>query len=105
MGVRDDANLSAHDELPRAGRAHPKSTRKWCKGKVGVEHVTELRVPVNAHRRDCDPVRYAEEAPFADFGWEVGCYHVEECVRCGKHVRAFLDKGECPTRTAVPENS
>jgi hypothetical protein len=95
----------AENDALRPGRAHPKPSKRWCKGKVGVEHVTEVRVPVNAHRQDCDPARYEDEKPWADFGWEVGCVHVEECVNCGKHVRPFLNKGECPTRVNSPEKN
>ena len=84
------------EEIERPGRRpHPKNTKRWCKGREGVEHITELVVPVNAMRGECDT---GERNWTGTFNWEIGCYHVEQCIVCGKHVRPFLNKGECPDR-------
>lgn len=99
--MTNDVEFMVHDyvalmaEGPDRVRRIPKNTKKWCKGKVGVEHVTELVVPDNAINKVCDVgARWT-----STFTWEIGCHHVEQCVNCGKHVRHFLNKGECPTRT------
>lgn len=80
-------------------RAHPKNTKRWCRGIIGHEHVTRIVVPANAVRQECD-VR--DDSWAETYSWEIGCRHVEQCMDCGKHVRPFLDKGECPTRVIPP---
>lgn len=103
VSAMGEAQVRGHDtEQPRAGRAHPKPSRTWCKGKVGVAHVPVVVVPVNASRRECDPTRYDHETRWGGYTWEVGCFHVEACETCGKHLRPFLARGECPTRTPEP---
>ena len=85
--------IDQDEELPRR-RAHPKNSKKWCRGKEGKEHVTEIVFPENAGWSKCHPTT---EDFWKRYDWEVGCYHVERCINCGKHVRTHLKRGECPS--------
>lgn len=80
-------------------RAHPKNTKRSCRGVRGREHVTEVLLPANAISRDC---KIPDEDGTSRYDWEVGCHHVEQCLDCGKHIRPFLNRGECPTRLITP---
>lgn len=64
--ARRDARATKTDEESRRRGRRRKSTRRWCKGKVGVEHVTK---PVEEFRM---------------FGKVWGR---DECIRCHKHVK------------------
>lgn len=64
-----------------------KNTKKWCKGKVGVEHepVIELNTKHmygSNYGKKCRP----------DVWW--GCYHHEVCKNCGKELKLFFSS--CP---------
>lgn len=88
------------DEAFNPRRASPKPTRKWCKGKVGREHVTVIVIPDNAINRTCrtdERLRWQQER----YTWAIGCYHAEICTVCGKQVRPFLKPGECPDMKEV----
>jgi hypothetical protein len=67
---------------------HPRKNRKrWCKGKVGVEHRPVIeRDPFWDKYGACQPR-----------GWWSGCYHWERCTVCGKVLRRFLG-ADCPDR-------
>jgi hypothetical protein len=86
---------------PRRERGR-KDTRRWCKGKPGVEHV-----PVIVFRpwygRECRPPQ-EWAARLCPSGWD--CEHREVCENCGKILREpwKLAKEECPAwreRTAT----
>jgi hypothetical protein len=80
-----------------------KDTRKWCKGKVGRQHETALRI-----QRYLIPLRRSTQCGPRNghsLFWGGGndetwvCYHEQYCVKCGKidwsaHFR-------CPNRPAA----
>lgn len=72
-----------------------KDTRRWCKGKVGREHVFEIRKQrwaIALHRElRCG---FGQGIFADDTGWT--CYHERFCVNCGKVF--WYDKFECPER-------
>lgn len=75
------------DQTPeRHGRAR-KNTKRWCKGKVGREHVTEIRME-NWYGRDyvCGPSRWLNR-------WL--CWEIVTCTVCGKHLGS---PKECASR-------
>lgn len=79
-----------------------KDKRRWCRGKVGVEHVTEI-VEDRWAGRGCRGydigkwVRYDDrkEWVIVDQGWM--CCHIEQCVNCGKKMR-HIPREQCPDR-------
>lgn len=79
------------DRTPR--RRRKKDTRRWCRGKVGVEHQ-----PVIV--RDHWGWTADQECGLRD--WVVGrdpdwfCFHREVCDNCGKVLRHKLSDEECP---------
>lgn len=88
---------------PRVSRAPAKKdTRRWCRGKVGVEHF-----PVIVKRtgwyglRGCE--RVTEEWALKLWpGRTWRCSHREECANCGKVVRHSINLVECPAY--IPED-
>jgi hypothetical protein len=83
-----------------------KKTGRWCRGKVGVEHVTELVVNHNMTAISCKwyPLYYSfwrkEEGPK---DWRYSCKHSLKCINCGKYVEYFLKPEQCPDLTPKPE--
>lgn len=71
-------------------RSRRKDTRRWCRGKEGVEHRVEVRLFRDVSCR-------AWDTPSA--GWV--CFHERVCVECGRRL-GLLRPEECPTR---PEGS
>lgn len=86
-----------------------KSTAKWCRGKVGVEHVTELVVNHNMmYRKACRwfPTYWSyarrDEGPK---DWRYTCMHSYKCINCGKYTEYFLKNiEECPNYVPKPES-
>lgn len=82
-------------------RGKKKSTKRWCKGKVGREHVPEVVEShvygflvhighgqhAKCHERD-------EMFKKLNGGWF--CRHAERCATCGKILRDQLPREECP---------
>lgn len=91
-----------------------KSTRKWCRGKEGVEHVLSKRISkwgvsilqrhpaslyagcgwkqrhrwvVTAETRDWLPIPNE---------WKYNCNHEEYCTGCGKIMKHTLKAADCP---------
>lgn len=63
--ARRDERAAKTDKSPR--HRAKKDTRHWCKGKVGVEHVTRAV--------ELFPARWGLKAIWRD-----------ECINCGRHV-------------------
>jgi hypothetical protein len=93
---RDELRATSSDE-PRPHRAR-KNTRRWCRGKVGVEHVLEIRLGKHAeyrctitpdstvcYRTDITPKRWR-------------CSHERYCVNCGKILNYSIGV-DCPDFT------
>lgn len=87
---------------PQARRTSPrhKSTRRWCKGKVGVEHQPVIMAATGMGTLGNRPLRRCGPSPswmrWAKNGWS--CFHEERCGKCGKILRTGweLDASECP---------
>lgn len=77
------------DQDPERRSKSKKNTKRWCKGKVGREHVPEIRF--NEMWRSLDR-KCGARVRF----WGGGCYHEEACSGCGKILRWALPWGECP---------
>lgn len=103
---RDEVKADAPDQ-PRPRRHHPKSTKRWCKGKVGVEHqpgepeanhnygfTTKWNTPLchvsPAWARGVRGIR----------GW--WCNHYIRCKVCRKILRQDLGE-DCPDRPAAEQ--
>jgi hypothetical protein len=84
-----------------------KKTGRWCRGKVGVEHVTEMVVNHNmTFRKPCHwfPLYHSyarrEEGPK---NYRYSCFHSYRCTNCGKYVEYFLKNvEECPNFKPKP---
>lgn len=91
---RDD--VRATDPPPRPQRRR-KNTRRWCRGKEGVEHVTEVRLSKDAtYRAERGMPSTCYRAEWYDRRW--WCSHEEVCIKCGKIIRWTLDD-DCPNFT------
>lgn len=84
-----------------------RSTKQWCKGKVGVEHVPEVTLDRYTEslrrypRQDewlsaCQWQNWIYGKP--DHGWRFHCWHQRRCVNCGKILNRLEDQ-ECPDYT------
>ena len=76
-----------------------KDKARWCRGKVGVEHVWRVMVPVNADGwfigRACEKVVYYTGAGEMVREWSRWmCKHRVVCASCGK-VRRRATQEEC----------
>lgn len=86
---------------PQRGR---KDTRKWCKGKVGVEHQPETvrspfyNGPIFADK-DCHWTSYKvyKRGVPQDFPPKWACYHRIQCSVCFKVLKDWLPTDLCPT--------
>jgi hypothetical protein len=90
---RLDERRAAAPDVPRH-RAR-KNRRRWCRGKVGVEHVLDVRVSrhLSALNRVGAPCYRPEWWPRS--WW---CNHERYCTNCGKIIDASLDD-QCPDFT------
>lgn len=95
-GFHKDDPAAPHNKPIRAKAR--KDTRRWCKGKEGVEHVLEA-IPDPSRPRPC---RWYD---FLDGSATYLCHHVVACLACGKKVDFFwLDRNkECPDYTPPPQ--
>ena len=84
-----------------------KITNKWCKGKVGVEHVTEVVINHNwtNRTRTCGwyPIYWSfKRRPEGPKDYRYTCMHSIRCINCGKYVEYFLKPEQCPIATPKP---
>lgn len=101
----DERRISAPD-TPRHGRK--KKTRRWCKGKVGVEHQLEIILDErvlswmthNGDRSPCYRPDWLVNTPMGrrSVFWSWMCSHVERCTVCGKIFEHALND-RCPNYT------
>lgn len=67
---QDDRRIAtASDDVP--GKHRRRDRRKWCKGRVGIEHKPECRL-------------------YSDAIWARG-YYVLVCTECGKHLDTYFE--------------
>lgn len=81
-----------HGYRERSASSRRKDTRRWCGGHEGREHQLIIQVPPNMA---------THKPPHCGFwyAWmpdRYTCRHVQMCTVCGKQVRVFLEKEECP---------
>lgn len=76
-----------------------KDTRRWCRGKVGVEHELEVNLQTWAlsMKYKCGWRKWRRDVPH----WS--CYHQSRCVKCGKIMEHWLSKDTCPDYAKLPE--
>lgn len=101
----DERRASAPD-TPKYGKK--KNTRRWCKGKVGVEHQAEIvlderTVTWRTNNGDRPPCYRPDWATKTRMGqrskfWSWMCSHIEVCTVCGKILEHVLDD-RCPNYT------
>lgn len=77
-----------------------KDTRAWCRGKVGIEHIPVIVVDHSVPHFDRTDLRCKWRA-YWDWKTEGAvvywrCEHCEECINCGKVLRATVASRECP---------
>lgn len=101
----DEQKASAPDVPKHHAR---KNKRRWCKGKVGVEHQLEIALDErtvewrsNNHTRPAcyrpdwaTKTRMHERSKF----WSWMCSHIERCTVCGKIIEHALND-RCPDYT------
>lgn len=93
---RDEERLDV-DPTPRTPHAR-KNKRRWCRGKVGVEHVLAVRVSTWGQQL---ATRWPDRKPCFRAEWWPSrwlCQHERYCVTCGKIIHHTLDV-ECPDFT------
>ena len=91
-----------------------KDRKKWCRGKVGVEHEPEIRLnKISAWRRARGEKRYVGlrvRCGWTMFLWRLrlrkddaaadvtrwSCDHERACKNCGKILDAVLTRKDCP---------
>lgn len=99
MNYHDDPQLKADKALAPSRRQalKKKDTRRWCRGKVGVEHTPEIVMGQSWGKACSRGGHYDRQTQTwnADVVWV--CYHVQSCTGCGKHLETVV---ECPERPA-----
>lgn len=101
---RDEVRASGGETPPHRSR---KNTRRWCRGKPGVEHTPEVRLSKHAvylaarwpERQACGWNHWwkrinGKSVP-DETTWHWSCGHELGCSTCGKVLTPFLRK-ECP---------
>lgn len=86
------ADQSAEEEPRR--RSAPKNTRKWCKGKVGREHIPSIIKKPTWGDDKCHYSNWKSARTGRFLGYWI-CNHREICERCGKVLKWRVD---CPER-------
>jgi hypothetical protein len=88
-----------------------KNTKRWCGGKEGREHQPET---VRHHQYTQPPFDTRECHWWERWAYANGervqrkpdtwsCLHAVRCTECGKYLKVFLPKEECPTWQAQQE--
>jgi hypothetical protein len=97
------------DPLNPANKPHKpkgkKNTKRWCKGKVGVEHQPVINM-TNYYYAKCNKPNYlitSREYSFEDevrnprfFSRIWSCCHQIQCQMCGKILEHYLAWYDCP---------
>lgn len=78
-----------------------KQTKKWCRGKINVPHVTHLVIDKSGWRQNCCGwIRWNSSEP--EKFWR--CCHIEQCINCGKILKHFIVSKECPDYPDVADS-
>lgn len=80
---------------PRKTAKVRKDTKRWCHGKIGVEHkpVIGLKHGWEASL-GCKPTNEWQRKLWPKRLW--ACVHDERCEHCGKILRRQIEAAECP---------
>lgn len=79
------------DDEPRPHRSH-KNTKRWCKGKEGIEHTPTIELDKNyAFMERSDKPRCSTDSKIL---W-MNCTHHVVCKKCGKILAPHPEV--CPT--------
>jgi hypothetical protein len=76
-----------------------KDTKRWCRGKEGVEHQPATALDTDGYLRPCGP--RPEWAREASPGW--WCKHRRVCSDCGKVLAPSIPSRDCPARPSAVE--
>jgi hypothetical protein len=84
--LRRDARHTAVNDSPR-GRSIPnkRDTKKWCRGKPGVEHKPEVMTYAESKRMD-----------MSGFGRQFQGWLIRYCSVCGKELAHWFGRGDPP---------
>lgn len=103
------------DEAP-ARHTRRRSTKLWCRGKVGVEHIFEVRLTRSVAGRLWQPHKYGRDRYQYLNGchcewswwlwrlyddWKYRCAHERYCTSCGKIFP--LEPKDCPEYDSHPK--
>lgn len=94
MKVSTAARGSLDLDLPR-GRVR-KERRRWCRGKVGVEHTLAIRPndpKWHYSKQECGYSKNLPRKPWL-------CYEQEFCTDCGKILQHSIGTAACTVRRA-----
>jgi hypothetical protein len=87
----DEENVGPHHKKK-------KDTKKWCRGKVGREHVPHITKGNYGGTSNCKDAPWfiknksGELKPFDRYI----CWHQRSCQNCGKVLEWYLPKEQCP---------
>jgi hypothetical protein len=87
----DEENVGPHHKKK-------KDTKRWCKGKVGREHVPCITKASSGGSCRCNYAPWSirhksgETTPLKKYI----CWHQKSCQVCGKVLEWFLTEEECP---------
>lgn len=89
------ANVWPADHQNEHAPKTKKNTRKWCKGKVGIEHVPVIVL------RDDQNRGYEQRCHVGKTWWHYNdrnwwCNHQRRCGVCTKILDYYLPSAECP---------
>lgn len=95
----------ARASAPEVPKHHNKKNRqRWCRGKVGVEHSTELRMS-KWHQHRVAVGHQPQGCQWWPWGRNSGyqCFHERVCTECGRIVKHKLYGRECPYYVPVDQ--
>ena len=104
-GERDVRLPDSPAHQPHLPRSR-KDRKRWCRGKVGVEHAIET---VIHHMYDGAPFYGGcRWVPYGVTGssvkqWHYSCRHATRCSGCGKYFAVFLPWEDCPIKDQNPK--
>lgn len=96
---RDELRARLRDVAPHRSR---RDTRRWCRGRVGVEHEPVVELDAVGRRLAATDRPTCRSAPWGLDGW--WCHHRRRCARCGRVLRHSLDR-DCPDRPTEEDES
>lgn len=87
---RDERTHAAPEASPHRAR---KDTKRWCRGKVGVEHTPNVVLAAAGWQRFGGWEKRCGWSSWKPAGWM--CRHQEVCSECGRIMREAFGK-DCP---------